>query len=83
MKQKTKSFIPILSTILILLAWSPWLTDDYIKSKVKEDENFIRQHIENLQQQNPDIYVAWIPFGRLVSTYEGNWIIAFYGKIIL
>jgi len=45
------------------------------------EPNFIRQHGQGTGQENPEIYVNWLPFGRWVTTYEGGWFITFYGDV--
>ena len=81
MKTNQRILIGIGILILIgLLAWAPWITDDYAKNKVIEKEGFPNTIVGLVDER--DIGVTWIPFGRFVSTYEHGWFATFYGGVI-
>ncbi len=84
MRRETIALLALVLVLFlaVLLARCPWITDDYARETVKTDVNFIRQHGSGTGLENPEIHVAWIPFGRWVTTYEGGWLVTFYGGVI-
>lgn len=81
MKTNKNILIGIGIIILIgLLAWAPWITDDYAKNKVIEKEGFPNT-VAGLEDEI-SMGAAWIPFGRFVATYEHGWFVTFYGGVI-
>lgn len=82
MESRNKKILFIIILIISLLAWAPWITDDYVLKKVKINSNFIRQHTPYGGIQDSEINVFWLPFGRGVTTYEGIWYVPFFGSAI-
>lgn len=79
---KTKLAVVAAIAILLLLAWAPWLTDENVKEMVRSNKMFMLQHGPGTGQENPEMHVGWVPFGRWVTTYEGGWFVTFYGAIV-
>lgn len=73
-----KIILIIVLVVFLLLIWAPWITVDYAKAKVRTYDNFIRQHAPYGSIPNSEIHVFWVPFGRMVTTYEGGWFVMFY-----
>lgn len=57
--------------------WSPWITPDYAKKKVMTSADFIATHPEGLPET--EVHVTWLPFFRMVTTYEKGWFVSFLG----
>lgn len=80
MKTKTV-IIAVLSVLVIsLLAWAPWVTDDYAKNKVIEKVGFPNPVVG--LEDDESLCVTWIPFGRFAATYEHGWFVTFFGAVI-
>jgi len=80
MKIKTRIILIIVILAILLLAWAPWITDEYAINKVRKNSNFISQHPSGIQDF--EINVFWLPFGRGITTYEGLWYVSFFDFII-
>jgi hypothetical protein len=70
-------------SILLLLAWSPWLDnqalhDRILQEKARIDGTIDKQTGELLCDYN----VVWVPFGRWVASCEGGYFVTFLGQII-
>ena len=72
-----KIYIIITIVIVALLMWSPWITSDYAKKKVMASADFIATHPEGLPET--EVHVIWLPFVRMVTTYEKGWFVSFLG----
>jgi hypothetical protein len=69
-----------------VLAWAPWVTDEYAVSKVVEKLggsearfNYLGQDIavKDIPKQ-----VSWLPFCRyVVFPGEAGWVVSFYGYV--
>jgi len=81
MKRNTKIILILAIVLLLLLAWAPWITDDYARNKVMLDSQFIKIHGLGSGQENPEITVGWFPFGRWITTYDASWFVSFYGSV--
>ncbi len=77
-----KRLIPLVVAIAVVLAWAPWITEEYARNKVMSDSDFVRQHGPGSGQENPEIHVNWFPFGRWVTTYDRGWFVSFYGAVL-
>lgn len=80
MKARTKVILVIGIFLILLLAWAPWITNEYAINKVRSNPNFISQHQSGIQDF--EINVFWLPFGKGVTTYEGLWYVSFFGFVI-
>ena len=86
MSPRLKPAITIIA-VLAVLAWSPWITDEYAKARVVEslggpDATF-RYLGEEMKVQDVPIVVAWAPFARyVVFPSEAGWFVTFYGAIV-
>lgn len=86
MKTKIKAIILITVAIVFLLAWAPWITDDYSINKVIEklggsETRFNYLHQDMAVKDIPK-EVGWFPFGRYVTfPGEAGWFVSFYGTI--
>lgn len=69
----------LLIMILLILAWSPWLSKDEAIAHVKKNPNFIDQHRQF--EELPPINIFKIPFGYYITTIEGVWIVPFWNGI--
>ena len=87
MKLKAKVVIIVVLLIVLLLAWAPWITDDYAINKVTEKLGGPDAQFFYLDKTMPvkDIpkKVSWLPFVRFVTfPGEAGWGITFYGSIL-
>ena len=80
MENKTKAITIVAILLIVVLAWAPWISDEYVLNKVKANSNFKSQHPSGIE--NSEINVFWLPFGKGVATYEGLWYIPFFGFVI-
>jgi hypothetical protein len=89
MKTQTKVVIGVVAVavaVLALLAWSPWITDDYAIERVVEKLGGSDARFDYLGQDMAvkDIpkHVSWLPFGRYVTfPSEAGWFVSFYGSV--
>lgn len=87
MKRKTKIFLTIVILVLILLAWTPWITNKYAINKVIEklggDEIQLSYLGKNMPIKDIPKKITWFPFARFVTfPSEAGWFVTFYGSII-
>jgi len=87
MKKSTIIIITICVLILIILAWSPWITKDNALNKVVNKLGGMDATFNYLGQstQIKDIpkYVLWFPFVKGVYfENEAVWFVTFYGSVI-
>lgn len=79
---KKKSLIigTILLSIVILLAWAPWINDIYARNKVLP---LINQNWSNFNPKPDDIYSIWLPGGKLIGVKEDElmWFVNFFGQV--
>jgi len=78
--------IVVVVIIFAVLAWAPWVTDEYAVSKVVEKLggpearfNYLGQDIavKDIPKQ-----VSWLPFCRyVVFPGEAGWFVSFYGSV--
>jgi len=78
--------IVVVVIIFAVLAWAPWVTDEYAVSKVVEKLggpearfNYLGQDIavKDIPKQ-----VSWLPFCRyIVFPGEAGWFVSFYGSV--
>lgn len=78
MKNSTKTTLTLLSLILLILAWSPWITEDLAISKIKSYPNFQEQHEADILDESLKINVLKTPFCRWATTHEGGWPVCFW-----
>lgn len=86
MKTKIKAILLIAVAIVFLLAWAPWISDDYAINKVIEKLGDAETRFNYLGQDMAvkDIpkEVGWFPFGRYVAfPGEAGWFVSFYGAV--
>jgi hypothetical protein len=79
---KRKTIMITVLLIISLLAWAPWITEEYAKNKFMLDSCFIQSHGPGSGQENPEIHVNWYPFGRWVTTYDCGQFVTFYSNVI-
>jgi len=61
MKNKTKVILIAIILVVLLLAWAPWITNEYALNKVKANSNFMSQHSPGID--NSEIwYVSFFGF---------------------
>jgi len=80
MKRQTKIILIVCLLVLFLLAWAPWITDEYAKNKFVLDACFIEAHAPGSRQENPEIGVMWLPFFRFAATYDCGVFVTFWGQ---
>lgn len=76
----------VVAIIFAVLAWAPWITDEYAVSKVVEKLGGPAARFDYLGQDIAvkDIpkQVSWLPFGRyVVFPGEAGWFVSFYGSV--
>jgi len=84
-----KSVIKVIAVAVIItaiLAWAPWITDDYAVCKVVEKLGGPEARFDYLCQDRAvkDIpkQVVWFPFFKyVVFTGEASWFVSFYGNV--
>lgn len=87
MRNKTKNIILLVILIILVLAWAPWVTDNYAIDKVTKklggpDAKF-NYLGESKSTKDIPKSIKWFPFGKLVYfPSEAVWFITFYGDII-
>ena len=87
MERKTKIVIGIVFVIALLLAWAPWISNEYAISKVTEkiggsDATFFYLD-KNIPVKDIPKEVIWFPFVRyVVFPSEAGWFVTFYGSVI-
>jgi len=84
MRQKIKIIIAVITLLLILIAWAPWLDDKAIHDKVFQE----RAHIDGTIDKQTgelicDYNVGLFPFGRYVASCEGGYFVTFWGQMLL
>jgi len=72
--------------VLVVFAWAPWVTNDYVVGKVIEKLGGPDIRFDYLGQDLAikDILkeVSWLPFGRyVVFPGEAGWYVSFYGRV--
>lgn len=87
MKKKNKIILLISSLILILLAWAPWISNNYAINKVIEDFGGSDKAFTDFHGAKTigeaKFVVSLFPFGRSVSVpSEAVWFVTFYGDVI-
>ena len=87
MKRKNKIILSIIILVLILLAWAPWITDDYAIKKITEklggSEAYFNYLGENTKINEIPKYVKWLPFTKAVYfPSEAVFFVTFYGDVI-
>ncbi|HLC85742.1 MAG TPA: hypothetical protein VJG30_00450 [Candidatus Nanoarchaeia archaeon] len=81
MRNKTKIAVGILFLIIVLLAWSPWITESYVKEELKREEMFVSMY--SGENENLPFTIKWFPFGRLAYSYNDViWVVTFYGGVL-
>lgn len=84
MKIKT-AVIALALLIILLLAWAPWLTEEYVKAKLQTNPTFVGWHggVENIDSVlKYNTGITRVPFGAVATTYEGMYCVAFWGEVI-
>jgi len=71
---------------MVLLAWVPWLSDDYVVECVVEKLGGPDAHFnylgEDIAIKDIPKEVSWFPFGRYVTfPGEAGWFVSFYGSV--
>ena len=87
MQTKIKVIIILVVVIVFLLAWAPWLTDEYVIDKVTEKLGGPDAQYFYLSETMPikDIpkEVSWLPFVRFIAfPGEAGWFVTFYGAVV-
>ncbi len=78
--------IAVAAIITAILAWSPWITDDYVVDKVVEKLGGPEARFDYLDQDMAvkDIpkQVVWFPFFKyVVFPGEASWFVSFCGSV--
>ena len=70
----------------LMLAWAPWVTDEYVIDKVVKklggpDTRFTYLG-QDMAVKNIPKEISWLPFGRyLTFPGEAGWYVSFYGSV--
>jgi hypothetical protein len=86
---KTRTKLIIIATaiaVTFILAWAPWVTDDYAIDKVVEKlggpETRFNYLGQDLAVKDVPKKVSWLPFGRYVTfPGEAGWFVSFNGSV--
>lgn len=81
-----KIIIIVILLILFILAWAPWITDEYAINKVVEkmggpDTQFYYMG-ENVSVNDVPKEIGLFPFGRYVTLPGEGWFVTFYGDVV-
>ena len=97
MRTRSKVIL-LIAAIIILLAWAPWITDEYAVNKVIE--YFTKNPLPTNSSGNiatgnfmdidgvPGVTkgdiagVMWVPFAKFVTNVEGGFFVTFYGSVL-
>ena len=90
MNKKTKIIIILISLVLVLLFWAPWMDNQIIHDMVfrekahKDGTMGWILHSDGTREFTLicDYNVMWFPFGRWVVSCEGGYFVTFWGKIL-
>lgn len=80
--------IAILILSMLLLAWAPWITDEYATKKITEKlggpDAYFYYLDKNMKVKDIPKTVGWLPFCRFVAfPGEAGWFVTFYGGVWL
>ena len=72
--------------ITVVLAWAPWITDDYAVDKVVDKLGGPEARFDYLGQdmavKDVPKQVIWLPFYKyVVFPSEAGWFVSFYGSV--
>ena len=87
MKPKTRQLVGVFIFILLIIAWAPWLTEDYACGKVTEHLGGADSEFKYLNEmmtvaEVPKTYTR-VPFAILVYfPSEAMYMVTFYGSIM-
>ena len=73
--------IIVLIVILLVFTFYPGLEREKVLSVLNSTPWITKQHIDS-KILDQDLHITPVPFGALVSTYEGMWYITFWGKVL-
>ena len=87
MKSKNRIALIITLLVVLLLAWAPWITDNYAISKVVEKLGGPDARFNYLGQEmavkDVPTEVHWLPFCRFVTfPGEAGWFVTFWGSVV-
>ena len=87
MKRNTKIIIIAVLLALFLLAWTPWITEEYAINKVTEKLGGPNSKFNYLGKEMTvkDVpkNVVWFPFVKAVYfPSEAVWFVTFFGQVI-
>lgn len=86
MRNLVKAAVVVTFVVVALLAWAPWITDDFAVSRVVEKlggpEVIFHYLNEDLPIREIPKEVSWLPFGRFVTfPSEAGWFVSFFGSV--
>jgi hypothetical protein len=78
--------IVIAVIITALLAWAPWITNNYAINKVVEKlggpEARFNYFVQDMAVKDIPKQVSWLPFCKyVVFPGEAGWFVSFYGSV--
>jgi len=83
MRNMKKTIILIVTIIIVVLAWAPWLNNQSLHDEVFQKRAKIDGTIDkHTGELICDYNVMWMPFGRYVASCEGGYFVIFWGKIL-
>ena len=77
-----KLIIVIIISVLIVSVFYPGLEKEKVLSILNSTDWVAKQHFNSKILEQDLIDMIPMPFGSLVSTYEGVWYVTFWGKVI-
>ena len=85
-KMVLKIIIIVILLILFILAWAPWITDEYAVNKVMEkmggpDARFYYMDM-NVSVKDVPKEIDLFPFGRYITLPGEGWFVTFYGEAV-
>ena len=70
--------------ILIILGWSPWITDNYVKEKISKNPEYLQIRPSDYFYFKTDIKVNKNHFfGRYAETPDKGWYVTFWGYVYI
>lgn len=67
--------------VLMISTFYPGLKKERAISALNQTNWVAKQHIDSKVLEQ-DLHIIPVPFGALVSTYEGMWYVTFWGKVM-
>jgi hypothetical protein len=82
MKKKNKLIILIAIVFLVAATFYPGRSKQSAVKVLNSNDWIVSQHIDSQVKEDDITSFINLPFGVLVTTYEGNWFITFWDQVL-